>query len=143
MSLFRYTLLLICCLTVGCESLTDNDFDNNGNDGEDCNCNLYEEPESYDVKLKITINAENQEVPITVYYGNIERNRIATQTTVNSSPAVINLKTGSNYTYLAKYLKGSDTVYVPVHARLSTSYNICNDDTCWQVDNNVINLKLK
>ena len=112
-------------------------------DDENCDCYLYEKPESYDVQLRITINDANPQVPVTVFFGNVERKNIATTLTASETVVAINLKTNHDYTYQAKYLKGSDTVYVPIKARLSTDTYVCQGDTCWRVNNNVINLKLK
>ena len=43
----------------------------------------------------------------------------------------------------SKYLKGIDTIYVPVNSDLSTHKYTCNEEPCWRIKNNVINLKLK
>ena len=135
---------VILATTSACDKLVSDEISSLKNtDEENCECYLEEKPEYYDVKLKITINEENPEVPITVFYGNVQRNNVAKQLNANESIITINLKTNHEYTYQAKYLKGSDTVYVPIKAKLSTDTYTCHNDTCWKVNNNVINLKLK
>ena len=127
-----------------CDQLVSDELDKlKTSDDENCECYLYEKPESYNVQLKITINDENQKVPVTVFFGKVDRKSIATELTASESVVSINLKTNHEYTYQAKYLKGSDTVYVPIKAKLSADSYVCHDDTCWRVNNTVINLKLK
>ena len=136
-------VLLMVMVAIGCDKLVEDNVDAITTDDENCNCFLEEEPESYDVTLKLTINAENPSVPVTIFYGNIERKRVAAELTSENNYATVNLKLNHNYTYMAKYLRGSDTIYVPVNAQLSTSSYVCHEDTCWTINNNVINLKLK
>lgn len=146
MTRVRHILLLATMLSAvspACDQLVSDDLGNINTDDENCDCVIRYEPETYDVKLKLTINDQNSEVPVTVFYGNVERKKVAAEIKASSDEAIINLSTNEEYTYLAKYLKGSDTIYVPIKAKLSTSNYICHDDTCWSVSNNVINLKLK
>lgn len=126
-----------------CDKLVDDNIDAITNDDENCDCFLSEEPELYDVTIKVTINDQNAEVPVSVFYGNVERNNKVTTITTEQQFCTVTLKLNHDYTYMAKYLKGSDTIYVPVKARLSSSKYVCHEDTCWTINNNVINLKLK
>lgn len=136
-------MFLVFVAFTSCDKLISDNIDAITNDDENCDCFLSEEPELYDVTIKVTINSQNTQVPITVFYGNVERNNVAATITTEQPYSTITLKLNHDYTYMAKYLKGSDTVYVPVKARLSSSQYVCHEDTCWTINNNVINLKLK
>ena len=146
MTLGKYIMFIIFAVWVtstSCGKLFNEQIDLSTNDDENCDCDITEEPDSCAVKLKVTINDKNPEVPITIFFGNIERNKVATTLTASQTLTTVNLKLNHDYTYMAKYLKGSDTIYVPVKSRLKKSVYICHDDSCWKIDNNVINLKLK
>ena len=137
------TIFAVWATATSCDKLFNDQIDLSTDNNENCDCQIVEEPTTYDVKLKVTINDKNPEVPITIYFGNIERNNVATTITATQALTTVNLKLNHDYTYMAKYLKGSDTIYVPVKSRLKKSVYLCNDDSCWTIDNSVINLKLK
>ncbi|MBO4372406.1 MAG: hypothetical protein J5826_05690 [Bacteroidales bacterium] len=136
-------MFLVLVAFTSCDKLVGDNIDAITNDDENCDCFLAEEPEQYDVVVKVTLNEQNTQVPITVFYGNVERNNVAAKITTEQPFGTVTLKLNHDYTYMAKYLKGSDTIYVPVKARLSSSQYVCHEDTCWTINNNVINLKLK
>ncbi|MBP5369495.1 MAG: hypothetical protein J6Z01_13695 [Bacteroidales bacterium] len=138
-----FAIFAVWATTTSCDKLFSEHIDLSTDNNENCDCEISEEPETYDVKLKVTINDKNPEVPITIFFGSIERNNVATTLTATNALTTVNLKLNHDYTYMAKYLKGSDTVYVPVKSRLKKSVYLCHDDSCWTIDNSVINLKLK
>ncbi len=140
---FYIIVFLVLAAFIACDKLVDDNINAVTDDSDNCDCFLAEEPEMYDVTIKVSINDQNTEVPVTVFYGNVERNNIAATFTAQQQSNSIFLKLNHDYTYMAKYLKGSDTIYVPVKARLSSSSYVCHEDTCWTINNNVINLKLK
>ncbi|MCQ2974399.1 MAG: hypothetical protein MJ211_06260 [Bacteroidales bacterium] len=139
--------ILICffiniLLFTSCLDLTTSDDEQEEN-SENCTCKRTTKPEDEEVELKLSLNNQNKQVEITIYEGSIDKNKIVKTYIAEETPAKIVLDVDKNYTYVAKYLKGIDTIYVPVNSDLSTHKYTCNEEPCWRIKNNVINLKLK
>ncbi len=129
-------LAVIAMFTFGC-----NDFYN-----VDCetyeNCLTYE-PYDELVKIKVTVNKENEFVPITIYIGDLEENNIYIQDTTNFSVYEIYLPVNKDYTATAKYKKGNQTIIAVDGGNLDTkSTDVC-DSICWTVKELELDLWLK
>ena len=132
---FFIALLLVSCF----KELSNDDVDCSTYDYSDCNTI---EPDKAKLSVKLTINTENQSVPITIYSGKFEDNNIFLVDTVAKDNYDTLLPIGY-YTVAAKYIKGSDTILAMDGAKTSKSKNVTCDSTCWKVTSADFNVKLK
>lgn len=106
------------------------------------NCNTVE-PQSGELEIKLTINSENQQVPVYIYRGNFEDNIVVD--TIISEDEFFKFDVSLNcfYTAVAKYIKVNDTIMVidGTEIKKLSGYNC--DSLCWTVTGGKINLKLK
>ena len=140
---FIFISFLISCDYDVVSSSASNVVDDDEDQEQSCDCNIDKEPIDYDVTLKLTFNEQNKKIPIFIYKNNIEMGSLEKSDTAVSSTHSINLRIGHNYTAVAKYLSGKDTVMVPVNFTLKKESYECDGTTCWNVKNDIINLKLK
>jgi hypothetical protein len=110
----------------------------------ECKTNM---PETGILTVKLTINEENPEVPITVYYGDVEHNDVAVFEYVSRGVVQYELWVNEEYTVEAWYSVGEDTVVVidadditvDLDEDKSTEYT-----DCWgEVDNANVDVRLK
>jgi hypothetical protein len=101
-------------------------------------------PYSEELSAEITINSENQAVPITVFYGPFENNDIAFRDTSIKSIKYLWLDTGVDYTIRAEYTKNGRTFYVINGAKLTPRKDTdsCNAP-CYYVTGKKVDLRLK
>lgn len=120
--------------------------DNGGNfhkDEKNCSCASYVEPKKAEVAMRVTINPENPQPKITIYDGPMDRNIVVKTIVADKERNLDSLKVNVKYTYVTEYIKGCDTIVVPVHAELSVNNTTCNGYNCFDVANNIIDLRLK
>jgi len=67
-------------------------------------------PDSANLIINLTINAENDSVPLTFYLGNYEEGVIDWQDTATTEEFYLYSKIGSNYTVRATYQSGDKTI---------------------------------
>jgi hypothetical protein len=116
----------------------------------DIDCTTYDystcttiEPEQAVLKIKVTLNAENTTVPITIYKGNIEDSVAVFFDTVKTSEYIISLPVNEYYSAKARYtLNNHQIIAVDGDKIEKTGTDVC-DSTCWSVNEGKINLELK
>lgn len=118
------------------------------NDSIDCssydysNCNTFE---PYDGRfyVKLTINSENQAVPITIYRGKLEDNNVILRDTVITEKYDTLLPIDNYYTVTASYIKGLESIIAVDGDKVTKSKTKTCDSTCWSVKTGSVNLRLK
>jgi len=105
-------------------------------------CNTIE-PHEGNMNIKITINAENPSVPITIYTGKLEDNNILFRDTLSKESFDTLLPIDNYYSITAKYNKGSSVIIAVDGDKISKSKTKTCDSICWSVKTGNTNLKLK
>jgi hypothetical protein len=100
-------------------------------------------PAKGELKVILTINAENPAVPLYIYKGKIEEGSLQLIDTAKSSVFRINLPVNEYYSVAAKYKSGSKTIFAVDGDRIKRKKSVMCDSTCWSVVNGKINVKLK
>lgn len=110
----------------------------------DCNTCYTNYSEVSDIKVKVTINEENQQVTITAYYGPYENNNIAFVESSTREEKILFLETDKHYTLKAEYTKNGRTYYVINGAKLTVRRDTesCSDP-CYYVTGKNVDLRLK
>ena len=105
---------------------------------------LRSKPSSFGIHAKITINKENQAIPITVYVGPMEENSIYYEKDLNKFVKDIWLKTDTYYTIVAYYKLDGKTYQVVsgITPTVSQSCKNCSNP-CYYVENTVVDLRFK
>ncbi|MDD3877167.1 MAG: hypothetical protein PHT69_11130 [Bacteroidales bacterium] len=107
-------------------------------DYSDC---ITNEPEYGLVKVKLTINDSNKNVPLTIYYGNPESETICIIDTIDESSVEYILPAGVYYAAKAEYKSGDKIINAFDSGLLEKkSYEVC-DSICWVVKD--INLDIE
>lgn len=76
----------------------------------DCNDCLNFNPDSADLIVELTINSENDSVPLTFYKGEVEDGVIDWLDTATTSPLYLYSKVGQLYSVMATYKSGNETI---------------------------------
>jgi hypothetical protein len=132
-----YFLLLFSVLViVSCE---DKNFESN-NDPY-VYCDTIEPFVGY-VQIKLTVNQENQKIPLIIYRGEIDDNDVVYIDTISVSYYEIELPVDEYYSAKAEYHSGDKTIYAIDGDKLSKSYNVIGDSTCWTIKKAKLDLNL-
>jgi len=118
-----------------------NNPSNDCTDVDYSNCNTNE-PEVGNMNIKLTINNENTEVPISVYKGKYEDGVLVTSDTATSSKFVLSLPVNEYYSVTARYKSGDKIIFALDGDKIKKKKNILCDSTCWSVIDGNVNLKL-
>lgn len=112
-------------------------------DDYDCDECLSERPGVGDLKIKLTINHENPEVPVTVFFDNINGHIIVTDIVNTEMYYVEELPLKQYYVVQAKYLVGNDTIYAIDDDFMEPKESYTCEETCWIIKGDVIDVRLK
>jgi hypothetical protein len=110
--------------------------------------NCYEcfvdKPSTGIVELSLTIDPENLSVPVTIYLGSFEDNRVAYTGTYNLANPTIRVNVDVEYTVRAEYVRNGRTYYVvnKLHLKVWKDTESCNEP-CYYFVNNEVDLRLK
>jgi hypothetical protein len=134
---YYISLLIITSLFIfnSCEDSYDGIY--NG----DSSCDTIEPFYGY-LKLKLTINAENQRVPISVYRGIIDDNEVVYIDTVSTNNFEVSMPVDEFYSVKAKYIFDDKTIYAIDGNKIKKSSYTYGDSTCWEVRNGNIDLRI-
>ena len=99
---FGYLFLSLLLLTLCNKETT--------NQPVDCSQCFPVAPDSGFLALHLTINQENQKIPVTVFQGNIEDKDIRYRDTVNQPTIKILMPAGHSYAVTAEYIQQGDTI---------------------------------
>lgn len=96
------------------------------------------------VYIWLSSNSENQEIPITVYYGPYEDNRVAVKDTAHRDRIEIVLETNSHYSIKAEYHKNGRPYNVirGTHLKLRHDTDQC-DEPCYYLTGDEVDMRLK
>ena len=96
------------------------------------------------MNIKLTINEENQEVPITIFLGGYERNQVRLVDTVDSPYVSVDLIPGREYSIRAEYHVGNKTIYAidGDEIELEKVTSQC-DSVCWIIKEGEVDVRLK
>jgi hypothetical protein len=134
---FLYIFVGIFLLSLIFHSCEDsyNDYDG------DESCDTIEPFNGY-LKLKLTINRENQKIPIIVYRGKIDDNEVVYIDTISSSYFEISMPVDEFYSVKAKYISNDKTIYAIDGNKIKKSSYTYGDSTCWNVRDAKIDVRL-
>ena len=105
-------------------------------------CNTVETKFS-NLKVRITINSENQIIPIKIYFGNIEDNKLFKSFDTTISEFQYLLPTNERFTLAAQYISGDDTIVAIDEGYMKTKSQITCDSICWTLKEDDADLRLK
>jgi hypothetical protein len=119
-----------------------------------CNCNNDElgfapldcetsKPTDGNLFIKLSINSQNQKVPITVFRGNFEDNNVVLYDTLSATTVSYTLSVDEYYSVTARYFRGQDTILVIDADRITTDQTDYKDKSCWTVSDGKVDVRLK
>lgn len=110
----------------------------------DCSECFFPEPDSADIMVYLTINEQNNNVPLTIYKGKADERRIEYRDTANSDTYYLYVKTNEFYSVEATYTLEDKTVIAGDGDRLKTRHitDVCSDD-CYVIRGGIMNVRLK
>ncbi|MBN1184184.1 MAG: hypothetical protein JXB49_17970 [Bacteroidales bacterium] len=110
-------------------------------DDFDCDQCLPEKPSVGDLKIKLTINGENPEVPITIYFDNID-GFVFHKATVRTDEYLVEGALNQDYAVEARYIVDGDTIFVIDADYMEYKEATC-DEQCWIIKGDVFDVRLK
>jgi len=116
------------------------------NDEEDCECNnnyLHNQSTGMPETGEVTIRVSQTDTKVRIYNGAMDSGNIVDEFTATEQRNVIKLPVNKYYTYAAEYMKGSDTIIVPVKSKFECVKNECKGLECYFFLNNVVDLSLR
>jgi len=110
----------------------------------DCNECYTEEPEDADLIIDLTINSQYYRVPVIVYKGDVEDNKIIAIDTVDYSPFIVYVPVNEKYSVKAEYIKGESTLFVINGTKLKvlSVSNAC-DEACYVIKGESLDARIK
>jgi hypothetical protein len=110
----------------------------------DCSLCFATPPDSGFIRPEITINVQNMRVPVSVYEGPVEEQRLVFRDTFSVPTPRIELPVEKEYSVTATYLKGTDTIIVIDGDKLEIKKAVgqCGG-TCYVVTGGFFDLRLK
>lgn len=136
-NIIRYALILFLLLSIGaCE-----EYHGLSVDCDEC---YYEKPDSADLVIYLTIDGDHPEVPITVYRGDVEEDRVDWVDTVRESPYYLYSAVGQFYSVAAEY-KVDDRTIVAVDGDEMKAKHVSDacDYECWIITGGYLKAELK
>ena len=120
-------------------------FSCNNNPSTDCdesiNC-LSTEPLSGNLNIRVSPDAENPAVVITVYFGQFENGEVYFTDTLTGKSVTYPVYLDQYYSASAKYLSGQDTVYAIDGDRVDLNYAVNCGYDCWTITEGNLDLRL-
>ena len=118
--------------------------ENTGTFGVDCNECYNFEPDSADLIVYLTINAENPYVPIKIYRGDVENKQLDWVDTAYSKEYHLYSAVDQDYSIEATYRKGNGKIIAIDGDKITTSLvtDVCSSD-CWLVKGGILDVRLK
>ena len=110
----------------------------------DCSQCYVERPEEGPMTIKVTLNEENQEVPITIYLNEYEKNQVRYRDTACYESITVDVYPDRYYSVRAEYKVGDKTVYAidGDKVELLKASSQC-DSVCWVIQGGEVDLRLK
>lgn len=132
-------LIFIGILLTQCERDVPVDFSS-----FDCSLCYQDKPEYGPLEILLTINSENQAVPIVVYRGDIENNEIEYIDTAYYWDYVVDVPVNEYYSVTAQYKDGANTIYSVDGDELKLKLNTkdCDQD-CYYYKGGYIDVRLR
>jgi len=100
-------------------------------------------PETGSMIAEVSLNQQNPWVPLKVYLGDVEENRIVLEDTLRTHAKEYLLGVDEYYSVTVRYLRGADTVLVMDGGNLNAKEEEFRDATCWWVEDLKLDLRLK
>ena len=127
------TLIAISCNSVSQEDCTIYDY-------SDCNTVA---PDSGLLNVNLTINGENNKVPITIYKGKYENGVEVVEDTLTVSTASYSLPANNYYSVRAKYKSQNQNISAIDGGEIVVKKNYICDSTCWSIKSAKADVRLK
>ncbi|MCX6258037.1 MAG: hypothetical protein NTW49_09130 [Bacteroidia bacterium] len=105
----------------------------------DCN---EVEPVVGEMKIHLTINAENDSVPLVVYYGNFEDRDTAYADIVRADTVTYSLPVNHRYSVTAEYTSGDKHITAVDGVEMKKKSSEVCKATCWKVTGNEMDVTL-
>lgn len=109
-------------------------------------CDKCYEALSLDInlELKITIDASNQYVPITLYRGKVENGEIILEDTTSLTSYYKSLEAGHYYSAVARYTHNGRVIYAVDgrELKIKLERSAC-DEACYTIHGSVLDLRIK
>ena len=134
----RFALALVLALTSSLLLIGCTDSENQGYAPWGCK---RVAPETGFVVLRVTISDAQSQVPVTVYKGDYEENVVVLRDTLDTSQKELEMSVEIEYTFLASYFRGADTLSVLGSATLDVESDEYADATCYYVETDHIDLR--
>ena len=110
----------------------------------DCDSCYLEKPKSTTLYIDLTINDENNYIPLTIYSGTMEDGVIIKEVLTNEKNYPVKVDLDNYYTVQANYNSNGKVIHV-INGRLTTTKrinNICNNP-CYIITGDRIDARLK
>ncbi len=108
-------------------------------DYADC---LTDEPETWDLKISLTINEENPEVKITVFKGDFDNGDTLFTSLWDYPEAYLEVQVNQEYSATAEYKSGGKKIIAVDGDYMKTKSTIVCEKKCWKVKGSSLDLKL-
>ena len=103
----------------------------------------FDEPVSSNLYIELSIDNENDSVPVEFYIGRIEDGTLDTSFIATESEYVFELPVNKYYSVKAEYISHGKKVIAIDGDEMRTYQTSKCDEYCWQVKGDVLNIKLK
>jgi hypothetical protein len=112
--------------------------------GVDCYECYNPKPEWVILNIKVTINDQNQKVPLIIYKGNVEDGNVDWYDTTGKSDFWVEVKPDQYYSVKAEYKDGNKTIFAIDGDKIKLKYSEDScDEPCYYSTGGYIDVQLK
>jgi hypothetical protein len=129
-----FALVPAVLLALGCT-----DDENKGYAPSNCK---HSEPTTGFLRVELTINQTNHRVPLTIFEGAYEEGKVVLRDTVDVEDVSYELRVGKEYSVLARYISGRDTILALDSESLDVASDEYQDATCYYVEEGKADVRL-
>ncbi len=137
-----FIFIIFSCLS--CEAMIDALTDLEECEGYDFSTCNTEQPFRAYLIIDLTINEQNQEVPLIIYRGKFEdADTFALDTATHTPWEEVYVPLNQFYTVAAKYHSGNKTIIAISGDKITKNSSKVCDSTCWEIYGGEIDVRLK
>jgi hypothetical protein len=139
---FVYILILLLPLLY----LSQCKSSDNSDESYYCISCISEHPDSERISIKITVNAENPEVPVIVFSGKFNPAHLSDTVfldTLDIKEFTVKVPTDQYYSVMALYKDGKDSIFAVDGGKFEAKKISGCQNTCWQISGGSYDVRLK
>ena len=133
MNKWQFLLLMVCLLGSACQ------IENGCDPSQVC---LQTAPKEGQVWVRVTNNAENRQVNLTIFRGEVDNGVVVSSELTSNEDVFFTLPSDTYYSAMARYFQGNDTIYAVDGGEMKVLQGTNCGQDCWEAKTVQMDLRL-